>query len=141
MGEGDITVYLPPELLKRAKAAELPFSRLLRSAVEAELARRFLAANAETEEHEVELEDEDGNPYVGRITGTVIAGPATVYYDTYKTETATVFLTDDERVLYYDEENGVTDVSEAPGETLRDFPPDEYTAAMAALGLRAVVDL
>lgn len=36
----DITTYLPDAIGAQAKEAGLPFSRLLRSAVEAELARR-----------------------------------------------------------------------------------------------------
>jgi hypothetical protein len=73
----DFTVYLPDEIGQRVKDEGLKISRLLRKAVLEEFARRdgfakLLEPGAEV--YELELEDEAGSPYVGRIKGRRIAG-------------------------------------------------------------------
>jgi hypothetical protein len=132
----NINVYLPDDLGKRAKEAGLPFSELLRGAVVAELERREAVASTleETSEHELYLENKDGVSYIGRVTGTIIGR------DRYGA--GFVFLTDDERVLVYDENRSSYWISEDPEEDLRELLDDaEYFNAMQALGIKAVIDL
>lgn len=131
----DITVYLPDDIGERAKAADLPFSRLLRGAVLEELEKR--AALEETLEgaRTVELEIEDprrGGVVTGRFTGREIGGSGD----------ATVYVTEDGRVLAYDEKRLRVQEVEDPAEELRDWlPEEEYFEAMSQLGLRPVVEL
>jgi hypothetical protein len=133
----DITVYLPDEIGKRAKEAELPLSRLLRRAVEDELERKddMKATLSEPKVYEVEM---NGGGYTGRITGALIAAA-----DNHSGDE--LYLTDDERLLYYDGNRGrVAEVDDDEvAETLREMLRDdeEYAAALAKLGLRPVVDL
>jgi hypothetical protein len=128
----DITVYLPDDIGKRANEADLPFSHLLRGAVETELARRD--AIAETlgdgvEEHEVDLGD-----YAGVITGKLLG--------TLK-DGDQFFLTDDGRVLTYDAHNRGVWAHEDPetelGKWLQDCPEDDEVViadVMRSLGYR-----
>jgi hypothetical protein len=129
----NITVYLPDEIGEQAKAADINLSRLLRDAVTAELHRREVLRTMlkESQVHEVAVEDRDGNSFTGRITGRVIA----------EDEPITVFLTDDERVLVYDEKRLAYWEADDPQEDLRDLSDAEYAAAMQALGLDAIIDL
>src|SRR5437763_224846 len=87
------SVYLPDALGQRAKTAqpELNLSRLLRTAVAAEFERRDLmsAMLDDSQEIELELRDENDVSLTGFFTGTEIAEK--------------IFLTDDERVIVYDE--------------------------------------
>ena len=69
------TVYLPDDIDKRAKDADLNLSGLLRNAVTEEL--KMIEAKAETLNDpgvfEVGLEDGEGRAYIGRVTGALIA--------------------------------------------------------------------
>ena len=130
----NVNVYLPDALGEQAKASDLPLSRMLRDAVETELQRRSavettLAGKQDT--YEVDLETKDGVAFRGRITGTVL-DPGS----------GTVFLTSDERVIVYDEKRCAIHELQDPEEDLRDWlSGDEYIAALAALGITAVVDV
>jgi hypothetical protein len=130
----DITVYLPDEIGRQAKDAELNLSGLLRSAVTDELERREAMNKTltETETYEVYLEDGDGRGYTGTITGKKLGWEDEVE----------VFLTSDERVLVYDgkrsEYHEVTD----PAEQLRNWlGAAEYFDVVTALGGKPRVDL
>lgn len=70
----DITVYLPDALGKRAKEADLKFSRLLRDAVEKELANMETLANMESREIKLEAHDPDaqGETIFVRFEGELI---------------------------------------------------------------------
>ncbi len=149
--EVNITVYLPDELGAKAKAAELPLSRLLRAAVEDELERRDTVEKtlSETQTYELEVLDEEDRPYTGRLKGKIIAS------DDTRTPVAcedpgfmarerrsTVYMTDDERVIVYDEDDGKIWPQEDPEEDLRSWlGPGAYAEAMHALGLKPVIDL
>jgi hypothetical protein len=132
----DITVYLPDEIGAKAKEADLPFSRMLRDAIETEFARR--AAIADTlgdgvEEHEVELQD-----VTGVITGKFLG-------ETDRGEQ--IFVTDDERVLVYHSGNmTVEELNDPEAELstwLENSPGESDTLgeAMRALGMRPRVRL
>ncbi|HWX88339.1 MAG TPA: hypothetical protein VNX67_09195 [Solirubrobacteraceae bacterium] len=131
----DITVYLPDDIGKRAKAAdpELNLSRLLRDAVEEELARRERVAGMQegAREYELDLETPDGNAYTGVLTGTLIAEDS---------RGVTLYLTTDERVMAYDHEGG-TVVETEDAEVWRDSDLDTYLAVCDALGQKARVEV
>jgi hypothetical protein len=134
----DVTVYLPDELGVRAKEADpaLKFSRLLRDAVLAELARREAIKNTlagGVAEHEVSLGDYDG-VIVGKLLGVTRDG-------------IEVYLTDDERVLVHDPARDEVEEFEDPradfDEWLQNPNADTDTIAgiMRQLGLRPRVRL
>ena len=85
--------------------------------------------------HDVTIETQEGTVYTGRITGKHIA----------QGQDTSVFLTEDERVLVYDENlRRVDDVSEDPAsglEGLKDHDVDAYIEAMEAIGEKPVIDL
>ena len=132
----DITVYLPDEIGASAKQAHLPLSRMLRDAVEAELDRRatleFTLSDG-IEEHEVELEE-----HTGVITGKFLGEFPNAEQ---------VYVTDDERVLVYDEGRRSVRELDDPAKYLADWyeadpSTSEDAATMArALGLRLRVRL
>lgn len=131
----DITVYLPDDIGNEAKAAKLNFSGLLRQAVIKELDRRKAVTQTLTNQeiYELQLENKDGNPYVGRVTGRMIA----------ESNTVRVLLAEDERVLIYDESTSRYWESEDPESDLSGLRLDEdaYIKALAALGLKATIDI
>jgi hypothetical protein len=132
----NINVYLPDDLGRRAKEAELPLSRLLQAAVADELERRHAMAGtlSETQTYEVDVENDDGKIYTGRITGTRIA-------EDYRNDTQ-VFATDDDRVIVYDGEKRRHYVIDDPAQDLRGWlAEDTYVAAMSSLGLKPIIDL
>jgi hypothetical protein len=127
----DITVYLPDALGERAKEQNINLSRTLRDAIEEELEMRDAMKTTleDTQVYEVELEDGT----TGRITGTRIA---TDWKDGDE-----VYLTEDERVLYYDAQRERVREIEDPQEELRNLDGEQYSAAAAALGFKPVIDL
>ncbi len=132
----DITVYLPDELGKRAKRENVNLSRMLRDALIEEFQRRdtMKATLDDMQVYEVEVEDDEGKVYTGRITGSQIA------YD--ESGDVTVFLTDDERVIVHDGKRMKYWVLDDPEEQLRGWlGPAEYYEAVDALGITPVVDL
>jgi hypothetical protein len=117
-----------------AKARELKLSRLLRSAVEAELARldTINATLKGASQVELDLEDDNGNRYVGVLRGVPV---------TTNDSSVEAYLTDDERVLVYEPERlRVTELAEI--DDLAGYLSDDVTVAvMAALGRKARVQL
>jgi post-segregation antitoxin (ccd killing protein) len=122
-------VCLPDDLGKQAKDANIPFSQLLRDAVADEMKRRATMAKALTDSKVIKLEliDENGNPYTGRFTGTLIASDDKWYE---------VYLTDDERVIFYDSKAAEYSIVDDPEKELSDWPD-----ALEALGIKPVVDI
>jgi hypothetical protein len=134
----DITVYLPDELGRKAKEAGINLSRMLRDAVEEEMDRR--EAVAETlggaVEHLLECTDEEGRSYTGRLVGSLISD--------HDAGGRNVYLTEDERVLVHDEDEGwIEEVQQESYEEVlgRLLSNEAYLDAMAALGLKPVIDL
>lgn len=124
----DITVYLPDEIGKKAKAAELNLSALLREAVTDELDRRERVAKLgkDAEEHELQLENADGVPYTGVLTGTRLTEE--------NRQGVTFFLTDDGRVIAYDSRRSLTETIETAGDPDNWENVGEYLAVCDALG-------
>ena len=111
------------ELRAKARDLEINMSRLFEDALQVEVHRRETLAETLSdgvEVHELQLEDEDGVAYVGRITGKHIA--------------ADVYLTDDGRVIVYDDAKLKYTIVGDPREDLQ-LPREEYLAVMDALGL------
>jgi post-segregation antitoxin (ccd killing protein) len=137
----DITVYLPDELGSRAKEAELPFSGLLRAAVEEELARRAalttLVAGGEPAEHELDLVDKDGNAYTGVIWGTFLAETKTggVYY---LPQPGTVMVVDEGGDYWTCDEDDKDEMNDMLAGHLDQA---DLIAVMSRLGLRARVEI
>lgn len=130
----DITIYLPNELGERAKREGINLSRMLRDELLEELQRRATVSQTleQTQTYELDLEDEEGALYVGRVNGTVIGESGEVR----------VFLTDDERVILYDGGETRYWVVRDPAEELRgSLDDEEYARALGALGLTPVIDL
>src|SRR5262245_28047518 len=135
----NVNVYLPDDLGKRAKRADLAFSQLLRDAVTAELERREAMASTLTDDpqtFELELEDKDGFTYKGRITGKLITSEERGGLD--------VYLTEDERViLYYGERLDYWELDDPEYELRDELEMGTYREACAALGIKPniVVDI
>lgn len=136
----DVMCYLPDEIGAKAKEKGLPFSQILRAGVMAELARQEAVMNTlkEPQTYEVEVETDDGHFVTGRITGKEIAE--------YNRSNVRIFLTDDERVLLYDEKaQEVLDVTQNPVEAFQGWfeesDRDSFVEAMSAIGEKAVIDL
>ena len=131
----DITVYLPDELGRQAKDAELNLSGLLRAAVTEELERREAVSNTleNTKEHILTVSDEEDRLYDARLVGQEIA------YDERLEQT--VYVTDDERVILYDSERQKYWQVDDPKDELKHLGPFAYTEALHALGLRPTVDI
>lgn len=129
----DITVYLPDELGQRAKEAELPFSRLLRSAVQDELARREAATDGadQMERHELQVRDDRGD-YTARFTGQQVGG----------SDHHEVYLLEDGRVLWHDAREARLQEVDDPVEDLREIlKTGTYRSVVERLGLTPVVEL
>ena len=90
---------------------------------------------ADATQHMVDLEDEDGRAYQGRITGKLV-------WEDPRREIQ-MFVTDDERVLLYVATamaGRQIDEIEDP-ETIREWGQETYVAVMHALGEKPIVDL
>jgi hypothetical protein len=124
----NVNVYLPDDIGARAKEASLPFSQLLQAAVADELERRRIMSETLTDVavYEVDIEHPDGYVFTGRITGTLIADQ--------------VFLTEDERILVYDENRSRVDEVEV-GDLEDVLDERRYLEAMVALGEQPIIDL
>lgn len=114
-------------------------SRMLREAVVAELDRsRAMEKLAEgSKEYLLDLETRDGEPYKGRIVGTLLS-------ENRRGER--LFATEDERVIFYDPNRPRHDVLEDEDEIREAVETvcgttDEFIWVMAKLGLTATVDL
>lgn len=89
-------------------------------------------------EHQLDLVDDQGRPYTGRLHGARIV----------ETDDGALFLTDDERVIFYSEPQAKVwelgnDPSRSLEEELRDClaDSDAYVTAAHALGIKPIVDL
>jgi len=135
----DVTCYLPDEIGARARAADLPFSRLLRDAVINELERREAMTETlkDMRTYEIDLVDQEDREYTGRVTGSLIAYDSNLQIQ--------VFLTDDERVIAYNEDKrehyqmGEIDIVEGLRNLLDD--DEAYADALHALGEKPVRDI
>jgi len=130
----DITVYLPDELGTRAKSERVNLSAMLRAA----LTQHFKEADVMTETLSgaqpvlLDLEDKDGMPYHGRITGTLLT----------KSGDLSFYLTQSRKFLVYDAGKGSYWVVANPETDLRGMLHDDaYADAMAALGIIPTFDL
>jgi hypothetical protein len=137
----DVNCYLPDELGERAKAAELNFSALLRSAIFEELEHREALAEASkgAEEHLLDVEtDERG--YTARLVGKSVA------YD--ERGDVEIFVTEDERVFAYDRNRlRLAQLGVEPSTTLKQelegwlTDMDALIDAGNALGVKITVDV
>jgi hypothetical protein len=138
----DITVYLPDDLGKWAKENDLPLSRMLREAVEAEKHRREAVATTlgDASIHTLAVADvsvaDDSDDFTARLHGTLIA---TQPIDNGKGLTE-VYLGEDGKLYIYD----------FLGALHRDVKPDDlrehldvaaYIKAMHAIGRVPVIDV
>ena len=132
-----VSVYIPDELRKRAEQADINLSATLRDAVEEELARRETIEGTLSngiEEHEVELDTGVTGVITGKYLGDLSDGQ--------------IYLTDDERVLFYDSNRERVEEIEDPEtemnqwlEQCRRDDEETITGAMLALGLKPRVRL
>jgi post-segregation antitoxin (ccd killing protein) len=132
----DITVYLPDEIARRAKAQNVNLSRILRDALtdqfaEEDTMRTTLdAAQAIT----LELRTEEGRSYRGRLAAVRIGRGAP--------DGADVYLRRNGDVVAHRAEDGVLTTVLDPENDLRSIlPTAEYIAAMNAIGIVPEVDL
>lgn len=130
----DLTVYLPDELGAKAKNESLNFSRLLRSAVKAELSRRERAQEAieslgEPQQFDVRVAKND-KEHTGRIKGWSID----------HNNDWDVYLTVDDRVIVHDVFR--LSYEEMPkDEAPSTLDPTRFPDALRFLGVEPVVDL
>ena len=134
----DITIYLPDDIGERAKREPgINLSRLLRDALTDEFARRDAVSDtlSETQNtYEVDVEDENGRAYTGRITGHQVAQD--------DRNNLLVFLTQDEHVILYDTNRLQYWVLEDRETEFRDaLYADAYADACDSLGITPVIDL
>jgi post-segregation antitoxin (ccd killing protein) len=135
----NINVYLPDALGQQARKAKLPFSPLFQAAVRDELKRRAAIGEAlqAKQTYTLELVDENGAEYDGRLTGVEVARGVN--------SDVRVYATDDKRVIVWDVENRRHyEVTGDIAEGLRMALPldqDAYIVACDALGIRRVVEL
>ena len=134
-----VNAYIPDDLAERVKAeadGDLPFSQLLQAAIYEELARRaaVTATLQDEQTYELDLEDKNGRPFRGRITGKRISIVAD--------DDGEVYLTSDGRVIFHDPNMAQYRVLEDPEADLQEvMDGPAYLDAMQALGLKAIVDL
>jgi Post-segregation antitoxin CcdA len=131
----DVTVRLDTRLRARATELEINLSRLLEDGLRYEVERRQTIAKMLKDAGEIRLnlEDESGRPYIGRLRGRFLGEARGVE----------VYLADDERVIAYDGQRSsyteVQDLSDLEGWFPHD--PDVYADVMYALGETPVVNL
>ncbi len=124
----DITIYLPDEIGRRAKKADLPLSRMLRDAVEEELRHRAAVEELSKGAKQYLLDVEDDHAaYTARLTGTLISED--------------VYLTDDERLFVYDAQKLQLVQVHNPEDLVDWLDTENYVQAMTTLGLTPVVDV
>jgi len=134
----NITVYIQDELGAKAKEAGLPMSALFQKAVTGELERRRAVEVTESKAntYEVDMVDEEGRRYTGRIIGTRMA-------EGHRGEQ--VYLGEDERVLVYDPNTEgqwqCYEVEDAEEDLRQILDHEEYLATLSALGIKPTIDL
>lgn len=129
-----VALDLPDELGSWAQRADLPLSRLLCSAVEAERRRREAGAatvgNASI--HHLAITDGDGRQFTLRVHGSLLAASGTVR----------AFLGLDDRLFVYDNSGcGTMHYPDSPAELEDLLDLDAYIEAMHTLGLQPVIDI
>jgi post-segregation antitoxin (ccd killing protein) len=133
----DITIYLPDELARRAKDRGINLSRMLRNALTAQFhEEETTAAVLEgATKIELNLKNDSGSVYTGRITGTKIASGDHV--DVFLTDRKNVVVYDFDRLRYY------VEGADFGSSSLEDLVGDKevYVQVMHALGRAAIVDL
>lgn len=127
----DVTVYLPDEIGKRAKDEGINLSRTLRTALEGELGRleQMRRATGDSQVFEVRVAKND-DEFTGRITGSLID----------RSGDSAVYLTDDERVVVYDEFRTSVETFTV-SEAREKLSPEKFSEALRTLGVTPVVDL
>jgi hypothetical protein len=136
----DVTVSIPDDMRRRAKADGLNLSRLLRDALAAEFTRRDAAAQLldDPQTYELELMTPEARMYTGRFTGRLI-------YDNEKGNKA-LYLTEDGRMLFvqdyeYEEyAGGPREAADFLKAWLED-DLDQYVDACERLGIKPVIDI
>jgi len=139
----NLTVYLPDELGRRAKEAELPFSRLLRDAVSeelqraAELERLNERTEAEMETHKLKV-GKDEKLWLARFKGVRIAA----------TDELDIYRTDNEEIVLYncrDRRFNILPIGEDVeiSSFLKEIAPseDEYVQIASKLGVISIIDV
>jgi hypothetical protein len=137
----DVTVSIPDDMRRRAKADGLNLSRLLRDALAAEFTRRDAVALLldDPQTHELELMTPEGRMYTGRFRGRLIHE---IEGRTYEA----LYLTDDGRMLFV-EDYEYRELRGGPPEaadflkTWLEDAPDQYVVACEQLGLKPVIDI
>jgi post-segregation antitoxin (ccd killing protein) len=132
----DITIYLPDDLARRAKESRVNLSRMLRDALTEHFQEEdaMAATLDDSQEIKLQLENEDGSVYYGRIKGKMIG--AGDHNEVYLTEAENVVVYDTRALKYYIEDK-------ASKVSLEDLNGDAdlYLQVMAALGREATIDL
>jgi len=126
----DITIYLPDQLARRAKEASgLNLSRMLRDALTQHFHEEDTMTQALTHAKTISLDiDDKAGTYRVQFDGIPLA--------------ENVFLTDEGKVIVYDERQMDYSIAEYPEEALRDqLTQDEYIEVMNALGITPTVAL
>lgn len=135
-----VSVYLPDEMGQKAKDLGLPFSQLLRRAVEYEMQEFCFTQAALNEgggvaEYKLDLVDGDGNSYVGKLTGKLV----------WQIDEIAVYLTEDVRIIVYNKGERryteIDDVEEAQAFFENAVPKADFVVLMNKLGGRAEVEL
>jgi post-segregation antitoxin (ccd killing protein) len=138
----DVTVRIDIELRAKAKELDINMSRLLEGALRDEIDRiETIAKTLEgAEEIKLDLEDNDGRPYVGRLTGKFLG----------EGHGAQAFVTTDGRVIVYDSDCrtyfDATDQDAEVGlqaalESVFPYDPDVISDVMHAIGETPEIDL
>jgi hypothetical protein len=137
----DITIYLPDETGRWAKEHELPLSRMLRDAVDAERRRREALDKTKGEAETFELAAREANSYGGfdeftaRLHGTLVGRQSLGIHGS---------------VDVYQGEDGKLYVHDYDGQLHRDVDPEDlsdhlneatYLQAMRTLGEEPVIDI
>ena len=133
----DITVYLPDDLAQRAKAKPRGFiSGVLRATLEAKFAEEdaMKATLGDAGTVTLELTTDDGHPYRGRMTATLIA-------EDPRTGTNVYLRQGGEVIAYRLEERSYRTVEDPQRDLADILPTREYIGAMGALGIVPEVDL
>jgi hypothetical protein len=137
----DITVYLPDETGKWAKEHDLPLSRMLRDAVDAERKRREALAGTRGEATTYELAalEPDGNggfdKFTARVHGTLIGRQSRGIrgsVDVYQGEDGKLYVHDHDGQLYRDVD---------PHHLSDHLDKSAYVQAMRALCEEPVIDI
>jgi post-segregation antitoxin (ccd killing protein) len=130
----DVTVRIDVELRAKAKELDINLSRLLEDALRDEVERRETIAQTLEGKQQIrlKLEDDEGRPYVGKLTGTLLGEGHSVQ----------AFLADDERLIVYEEDKGrYHEVDPAELEDWFPHDPGVLAEVMHAIGETPEIEL